>query len=314
MSGPLSATDTDIDPGLTEVSPGAIEISESREATVGAMRVRRSLPRRQRRTVGAWCFADHMGPQAVTETHGLDVGPHPHMGLHTVTWLLAGAVLHRDSLGSEQLIRPGEINLMTAGRGVAHAEEASRTYRGVLHGVQLWIAQPDAARNGSSGFRHHPEVPRAELPGAEAWVLTGAFGDAVGPTLAETPLVGADVSVRPGASAWRLNPRFEHALVVLEGALDVEGNPLEAGLMAYLGVGRAEVGVVAREPSRVLLLGGEPFAEPIVMWWNFVARNREELALARDEWERSGERFGDTGSSLPRIAAPPLVISQRPHS
>src|SRR5947209_4908276 len=172
MSGPLDSQDSS-DRTVATAEPPVVEVTDSREATVGTMRVRRALPRRQRRTVGAWCFVDHMGPQQVTEAHGPDIGPHPHMGLHTVTWLVDGAVLHRDSLGSEQLIRPGQLNLMTAGHGVVHAEEAVDGYRGTLHGVQLWVAQPAATRDDGAAFEQHAELPVVEQGGAVATVLVG---------------------------------------------------------------------------------------------------------------------------------------------
>ena len=147
MSGPVS-TDGDVvtSDGEHHAAPACVELIEANAATVGRFDVRRLLPRRPRRTVGPWCFADHFGPAAVEPDHGLDVGPHPHIGLQTVTWLVEGEVLHRDSLGSEQPIRPGELNLMTAGHGVSHSEEASSGYRGALEGLQLWVAQPDATR------------------------------------------------------------------------------------------------------------------------------------------------------------------------
>ncbi len=158
-----------------------MDVIDSRDETVGRIRVRRALPRTGRRTIGAWCFADHMGPVDVTEEHGLDIGPHPHTGLQTVTWLVAGQVLHRDSLGSEQLIAPGQLNLMTAGRGVAHAEEATGAYRGPLHGIQLWIAQPEATRHGAAAFEHHASLPQAEVGAATATVLVGELGGARSP-------------------------------------------------------------------------------------------------------------------------------------
>ena len=182
MSGPVGTVDAPpTEARASAVKPACVEITPSREAVVGAMRVRRALPRIGRRTVGAWCFADHMGPELVTETQGLDIGPHPHTGLHTVTWLVAGEVLHRDSLGSEQVIRAGQLNLMTAGQGVTHSEEATGRYRGQLHGVQLWVAQPEPTRNGPAAFEHHAELPQLELDSAVATVLVGSFADAVSP-------------------------------------------------------------------------------------------------------------------------------------
>ncbi len=164
MSGPVA--ELDAPPQRAEAShPSApcVEVSESREAEVGRFRVRRALPRRGRRTVGAWCFADHMGPADVTEGSGLDVGPHPHTGLQTVTWLVDGEALHKDSLGSEQVIRPGQLNLMTSGAAVTHAEEATGYYRGTLEGVQLWVALPERTRHGAAAFEHHETLPQGDL-------------------------------------------------------------------------------------------------------------------------------------------------------
>ena len=158
MSGPVSTRDVPPVGGATDAEPCEVEVTDSRSAAVGALRVRRALPRRARRTVGAWCFADHIGPDQVTDEEGLDIGPHPHIGLHTVTWLLRGEVLHRDSLGTEQVIRPGQLNLMTAGHGVVHSEESAGAYRGELHGVQLWVAQPSATRDGAPDFEHHGDA------------------------------------------------------------------------------------------------------------------------------------------------------------
>jgi redox-sensitive bicupin YhaK (pirin superfamily) len=306
MSGPVSTVDAPpTELRATAVKPACVELFESREGTVGAMRVRRALPRRERRTVGAWCFADHMGPELVTETRGLDIGPHPHTGLQTVTWLVAGEVLHRDSLGSEQIIRAGQLNLMTAGDGVTHSEEATGRYRGQLHGVQLWVAQPEATRHGPAAFEHHADLPQVEWDNAVATVLVGSFATASSPARRDTPLVGVDAALEPGTGAWPLQPEFEHALVVLDGAVLVGDQAVRPGQLAYLGQGRAEVALAASDPTRVLLLGGEPFPEPILMWWNFVVRSRDELDRARRQWESGDLRFGRLRSPLPRIPAPP---------
>jgi quercetin 2,3-dioxygenase len=265
--------------------------------------VRRALPRIGRRTVGAWCFADHLGPELVTETRGLDIGPHPHTGLHTVTWLVAGEVLHRDSLGSEQVIRAGQLNLMTAGQGVTHSEEATGRYRGQLHGVQLWMAQPEATRHGPAAFEHHPELPQVELSNAIATILVGSFADAASPARRDTELVGVDVALWPGTGAWPLEASFEHALVVLDGEVLVGEQVIRPGELAYLGQGRDQVALSAADPARVLLLGGEPFAEPILMWWNFVVRSRDELDRAYRQWQADDPRFGRLRSPLARIPA-----------
>lgn len=287
-------------------------VYDAREARVGAITVRRALPRRGLRTVGAWCFADHMGPEQVTETAGLDVGPHPHIGLQTVTWLVEGAVLHRDSLGSEQLIRPGELNLMTAGRGIVHAEEASRTYRGTLHGVQLWIAQPAETRDGASAFAHHADLPRIDLGHGEGTVLIGEFADVVSDAKADTALVGMDAALRAGTSTWALRRDFEYAAYVIEGAAVIAGEPVRSGQLRELGSGLDEVVVQVSDSARVLLLGGVPLGEPLHMWWNFVGRNRDEVVAAQDAWaeylrEGHSERFARVDSTLAPIPAPPLA-------
>jgi quercetin 2,3-dioxygenase len=306
MSGPVSTVDAPpTEVRATTVKPACVELSPSREGTVGAMQVRRALPRRERRTVGAWCFADHMGPELVTETRGLDIGPHPHTGLQTVTWLVAGEVLHRDSLGSEQIIRAGQLNLMTAGDGVTHSEEATGRYRGQLHGVQLWVAQPEATRRGRAAFEHHADLPRVEWGNAVATVLVGDFAGVTSPARHDTELVGVDAALAPGTGAWPLLPQFEHALVVLDGAVLIDDQVVRPGQLAYLGQGRTELALSASDPTRVLLLGGEPFPEPILMWWNFVVRTREEIDTAYRQWQSAGPRFGRLRSPLARIPAPP---------
>ena len=240
----------------------------------------------------------------MTERAGVDIGPHPHTGLHTVTWLLEGEVLHRDSLGSEQVITPGQLNLMTAGHGVAHSEEATGAYRGHLHGVQLWVAQPGSTRHGPAAFEHHPELPRVQLGRSEATILAGTFHGMTSPARADSPLVGVDAVLQTGTSDWPLEAHFEHALLVLEGDIDVDGQAVGAGQLAYLGQGRRALSLRSDRQARLLLLGGEPFAEPILMWWNFVARSRAEVELATREWNAQEPRFGVVSSPLARIPAP----------
>ncbi len=305
MSGPVTAADAP--PTVAEAGRpdhACVEITDSHEARVGEFTVRRALPRRGRRTVGAWCFADHMGPATVTEDQGLDVGPHPHIGLQTVTWLIDGQVLHRDSLGSEQVIEPGQLNLMTAGHGIAHSEEATGHYRGRLEGIQLWVAQPGRTRHGDGAFEHHGELPRAELAGGVATVLLGEFADERSPARCDTPLVGVDLDLY-GPAALPLRADWEYALIVLEGALGIGGQRLAPGRLGYLGEDRTELALDVREPCRAVLLGGAPFGEPVLMWWNFVARTREEIDDAYRSWRDQDERFGQVRSPLPRIPARP---------
>jgi quercetin 2,3-dioxygenase len=305
MSGPVTTTDAPPVADNGHVDSACVEVTESHQAVVGRFHVRRALPRRGRRTVGAWCFADHMGPADVTENSGLDVGPHPHMGLQTVTWLLDGEALHRDSLGSEQLIAPGQLNLMTAGDGVAHAEEATGSYSGRLHGIQLWVAQPEQTRHRGAAFEHHAELPQVDLGGGTATVLIGQLGDVASPARRDSELVGVDVAVDSGTDVVLPARReFEHALVVLEGALAIGGTTLTPGHLGYLGRDRDEIPLHAEERTRALLLGGVPFPEPILMFWNFVARDRAEMEAAWRDWNDDTGRFGRVTSSLSRIPSP----------
>lgn len=318
MSGPVTAADAPVVASLdalhqpqqalppTQQAPTGpqFEITDSRETQVGRFQVRRALPCRGRRTVGAWCFADHLGPASVTEGAGLDVGPHPHIGLQTVTWLVSGEALHRDSLGSEQVIKAGELNLMTAGAGVAHSEEATGSYRGELAGVQLWIAQPEGTRHTQAAFEHHAVLPQLSLPGVDATLLIGEFAGDRSPARIATRLAGVDLEVTGAEVHLPLNTAWEYALVVLEGELRHEGALLTPAHLGYLGAGRDEMVLWSRPGTRALLVGGEPFSERILMWWNFVARSTEELAAAYDSWRRRDGRFGCVQSALQEIPAP----------
>jgi redox-sensitive bicupin YhaK (pirin superfamily) len=282
-----------------------VELVPGRPAQVGSLTVHRVLPRRPHRTVGAWCFADLMDPVDVTEDRGVEIGPHPHMGLQTVTWLVSGELVHRDSLGSEQPIRTGQLNLMTAGHGIAHAEENTGRYRGELQGAQLWVAQPDDTRDGPAAFEHHAELPKLELGGAEATVLVGDFGGAVSPARRDTDHVGVDLALTPPGTTVPLRPEYEYAVAVLVGSVALGDLTAERGTLAYLGTGREECRLDVRTAARALLLGGRPFDEPILMWWNFVARTRDEVSAARRQWAADDDRFGDVRSGLRRIEVDP---------
>jgi redox-sensitive bicupin YhaK (pirin superfamily) len=295
---PLTAEGTDARDGP--------ELLAGRQATVGSMPVRRVLPQRARRTVGAWCFADHLGPVRTGSGVEVGIGPHPHTGLQTVTWLLSGELLHLDSLGSEQPIRPGQLNLMTAGVGVSHAEEGTNRSSDELHGVQLWVAQPDATRHGPPAFEHHAQPPRLELDGARAVVLVGELAGHASPARRDTDHLGADLVIEAPGTTLPLRREHEHALVVLEGAVSLgDGLVAEPGVLAPIGSGRDEWRLEVLEPARALLLGGVPFPEPVLMWWNFVGRSRGELGEARRQWSMRDQRFGVVHSQLERIEVDP---------
>jgi len=282
-----------------------VVVTDSRPSEVGSLCVRRALPIRSRRTVGAWCFADHMGPVTVTEDEGVDIGPHPHTGLQTVTWLVAGEVVHRDSLGSEQPIRPGQLNLMTAGHGVSHAEERTGRYRGDLHGIQLWIAQPEATRHGPAAFEHHADLPQADLGTGVATVLVGALAGASSPARRDTEHVGAELALHPGRTVVPIQAGWEHAVVVLSGAVTIGGTRVAPGHLGYVGRDHDELPITTDVPTTALLIGGAPFEEEIHMWWNFVARTRDEISAAREQWMADDGRFGSVRSGLPRIPVGP---------
>jgi quercetin 2,3-dioxygenase len=290
----------------------SIERLPSREVSLGQLKIRRVLPVRHRRVIGPWCFFDRYGPLTFSDGKPMDVAPHPHMGLQTVSWLLDGEVLHHDSLGYEGLVRPGELNLMTAGRGIAHAEETPPRHSGSLNGVQLWVALPDSSRDTTPSFQHLAALPVVEFPGGAATVIVGEMDGLRSQAVAFSPIVGADLAVR-SASALQLplDPTFEHAVLVLAGDASVEGTTLEPDTLYYLGIARDELQLASRGGARVMLIGGAPLGEPVVMWWNFVARTSEEIEAARRDWIEH-RRFADVKAYRgPRLEAPPLAASVR---
>ncbi|MFE5733259.1 pirin family protein [Streptomyces sp. NPDC056528] len=282
------------------LSPRHVRLGESTE-------VRRLLPNLGRRMVGAWVFVDHYGPDDIADEPGMQVPPHPHTGLQTVSWLHEGEVLHRDSTGSLQTIRPRELGLMTSGRAISHSEESPRPHARFLHGAQLWVALPDTHRHVDPHFEHHADLPRATALGLTATVILGSLDGAASPGTTYTPIVGADLALTAGAEVnLPLEPDFEYAVLTMSGEARVDGVPVLPGSMLYLGCGRTELPLHALSDAGLMLLGGEPFAEEIVMWWNFVARSGEEIAQARTDWEK-GSRFGEVhGYDGARLSAPAL--------
>ncbi|MGA5699168.1 pirin family protein [Peterkaempfera bronchialis] len=292
-----------------DVLPGrAVLLGESTE-------VRRLLPTLGRRMVGAWCFVDHYGPDEIAAEPGMQVPPHPHIGLQTVSWLLDGEILHRDSVGSVQTVRPGELGLMTAGRAIAHSEQSPDPHPALLHGAQLWVALPEPHRRTEPRFEHHAALPVVTAPGLWATVLMGELDGAASPGTAFSPLVGAELLLAAGAAAaLPLERDFEYAVLTLSGTPEVDGVRLDPGALLYLGCNRDELRVRGDSDCRLLLLGGEPFEEEIVMWWNFVARTGDEIAQAREDW-MSGSHFGEVtgydGAPLPAPALPPVPLKPR---
>ena len=302
---------------VCEAGSPDVEVMVPRDVPLGgprAMRVRRTLPQRHRSLVGGWCFADHYGPDPVAETGGMTVAPHPHTGLQTVSWLFTGEIEHRDSAGHHALVRPGEVNLMTAGHGISHSE-VSTPGTETLHGVQLWVALPESARDGAPGFAHHAPD---EVPG-EGWrarVFLGSLLGQTSPVATATPLVGAELVLDPGTALdVEVDPAHEHGVLVDTGVVSVLGAEVKQHALGYVAPGRASLRLEAHGAgARLLLLGGEPLGESIVMWWNFVGRSHEEIVAFREAWQAQvtadglvDGRFGiPVDDPLPPIPAPPL--------
>ena len=328
-------------PAAPEGQGPCVQLWPEREVPLGgvrAMNVMRTLPQRGLPTVGAWCFLDSFGPDRVA----MSVLPHPHCGLQTVTWPLEGSVRHRDSVGSDVVVQPGELNIMTAGHGISHSEFsvlAASADGGsaalveeipMSRGLQLWVALPEEHRHRAPSFEQVKELPVALGEGFRATVMVGEFAGQRSPATMFSPIVGADIT-GTGALELPLRPDFEHAVLVLDGHLVIDGQEIEAGPLAYLGAGRSSLAVQAQPETRFMLLGGEPFGEDLLMWWNFVGRTHEEVEKARGEWEAEGlldddaaatSRFGfvpghgpDAGPEAGRIPAPPLPgVKLRPRT
>ncbi|MER8087770.1 pirin family protein [Streptomyces sp. NPDC087532] len=296
-----------------------VEVLTARDVPLGgprAMTVRRTLPQRARTLIGAWCFADHYGPDLVADSGGMDVAPHPHTGLQTVSWLFTGEIEHRDSLGTHAFVRPGEINLMTGGHGISHTE-VSTPDTTVLHGVQLWLALPDEHRHAPRDFQHHAPEP-LRVDGAELRVFLGTLAGETSPVRTFTPLLGAELLLDPGATVTLdVDPAFEHGLLVDEGDVHLAGTVLHPAELGHVATGRTTLTLTnaSDHRARAVLLGGTPFDEEIVMWWNFIGRSHQDIVEAREEWERASDRFGSVdgypGDRLPAPALPNAVITPR---
>lgn len=295
-----------------------VEVLSARDVPLGgprAMRVRRTLPQRARTLIGAWCFADHYGPVDAT-ARGMNVPPHPHTGLQTVSWLFSGEIEHRDTLGTHALIRPGEMNLMTGGHGIAHSE-VSTPNTTVLHGVQLWVALPEEHRDTARDFQHHVPKP-VSVDGAELRVFLGSLAGSTSPVRSFTPLLGAELTLDPRATVTlAVDPAFEHGLLVDAGDVRLLDTVLHPADLGYVPCGTDTLTLVNESdaPARTILLGGPPFEEEIVMWWNFIGRSHEDIARAREDWEAASDRFGTIedfpGGRLPAPALPNAVITPR---
>ena len=293
-------------PGTEAHSGPDVTVLEPRDVPLGgprAMPVRRTLPQRGRSMIGAWCFADHYGPDDVSRTGGMVVPPHPHTGLQTVSWLFAGTIEHRDSTGVHAIVRPGELNLMTAGRGIQHSE-VSTPETSTLHGVQLWTALPDAARHHEPFFENYVPEPFA-YEGATVSVFLGSLLGRISTASAFTPILGAQIEIPANTTITiPVDASFEHGALVDVGSVHLDGVTTPAAHLGYRPVGADTLTLsTAHDPARVLLLGGAPFGEAIVMWWNFIGRTHEEIVAFRTQWQTEvidgadsgGAAVGDTG-------------------
>lgn len=291
------------------VSPsiGQDRLVDSRIVPLGGVRglsVHRTLPLRGLPTVGPWCFVDQFGPTFSR----MEVMPHPHTGLQTVTWPLIGEIRHRDSRGSDVVLRPGELNLMTSGDGVSHSEVSVSSKPTVMHGLQLWVALPNNRRLGPSNFEHIVDLPIVEGDGWKATVMMGEFEGAESAATTYSPMVGVELRLKPGRARIPLRPGFEHAILAVDGMVLVDDAiDVPHRQMYYLAPGRGEVTIDVRSDTIILLIGGEPFFEQLLMWWNFIGRTHEEIVEARNDWEAESERFGFVdGHDGVRIPAPPM--------
>jgi redox-sensitive bicupin YhaK (pirin superfamily) len=286
--------------------------------------VARALPDRAVRMIGAWCFLDHYGPEDVSAAPGMQVPAHPHTGLQTVSWLVEGEVEHRDSLGTRALVTPGTLNIMTAGHGIVHSEMSPVDKPPTLHGLQLWVALPDDARDSAPRFDRYTDLPVIERPGVRGQVLIGELDGVRSPAISFTPLVGADLTLQPKATVeLAADAAHEHGVFVVAGEVTAGGDAVgTTDQLIYLGTGRGTVTLTAGGAgARVLLLGGEPFAEEIVMWWNFIGRTHEEVAAYREQWEHRDaepgtERFPPVLTRAERVmeapAMPTVPLKPRP--
>ncbi|HET8869344.1 MAG TPA: pirin family protein [Aquabacterium sp.] len=283
-----------------------VERIVARPSSLGeGLTIRRALPTRERRMVGAWCFLDHIGPVVFGAGQGMHVGAHPHTALQTFTWMIEGEVLHRDSLGTEQIICPGQVNLMTAGWGISHTEDSVQPGQR-LHAAQLWIALPPDKAAMAPAFEHHPVLPVWEQDGCAFSLLMGEWEERLAPTTTYSPLVAVDLHSQTGANIdLPLRPEFEYAVLPLEGSVFVESERYQVGEFACVPVGQSGLLLALETGSRALLIGGEPYEAPLLMWWNFVGASKHDISVAQADWESRSDRFGFVaGAEGRRLHAP----------
>lgn len=293
---------------LTGSLPSSPILLNPRKVEIGTrtgIAIERTLPHREFRTIGAWCFVDHFGP--TDQIKAMSVAAHPHTGLQTVTWLFQGLVEHRDSVGSVQQISPGELNLMTAGKGISHSE-LSTNQSDYLHGVQLWIVLPDEFRNIDGNFAHYENLPVVENSDYQLHLFIGSFGAVAAPVKVYSNLIGAEINIKSANKfELALDPKFEHGFLVISDFTVIDGSKVSSGSMIYFPAGKKSIEIQGSPESKIILLGGEPFEEPFIMWWNFIGRTHDEIVEMRTDWESRNKRFGSFEDQIGgSISAPPM--------
>jgi redox-sensitive bicupin YhaK (pirin superfamily) len=261
-----------------------------RPRDIGGFEVRRVLPSPERRNVGPFVFFDQMGPAELAPGFGIDVRPHPHIGLATVTYLFEGTIVHRDSLGSVQAIEPGAVNWMTAGRGIVHSERSDqelRKKRQKLYGIQIWVALPKQYEETDPDFTHYPAdlLPQIDGEGKTVRIIAGSFFGKASPVRTFSKLFYADAAFEPGASLLLNDDYRERAIYLLQGDVDIHGQRFESGRLLVFSSGD-EITIKALSAARFVLFGGEPLDSRRHVWWNFVASSRERIEQAKSDWKR----------------------------
>ena len=299
---------------MGEIEPEAIAASEQTLAprkvkltTRTGIEIARLIPHRTIKTIGAWCFLDYFGP--TNQEEAMNVAPHPHTGLQTVSWLFSGEVEHKDSIGNAARISPGQLNLMTAGIGIAHSE-FSLNRETDLHGLQFWIVLPNEFRNMLPEFSHHDDLPIFDLENFRIQVIFGDFLNHRSTAIIYSQIIGAEIlAQQSGISSLPLNPEFEYGILSVTSGITVNGSSIPNGYLHYIPTGATAVEIEAAAGARCVIIGGVPFDEEIIMWWNFIGRSHEEIVEMRSAWQNDSSRFGKMDS----LPGEPIPAPQMPN-
>ncbi|MDJ0951932.1 MAG: pirin family protein [Alphaproteobacteria bacterium] len=290
-------------PECTETQGSISLIIEGQPKDLGGFSVRRVLPSPRQRSVGPFVFYDEMGPATFPAGEGIDVRPHPHIGLATITYMFTGEIMHRDSLGYTQPIRPGAVNWMTAGRGIVHSERSGpdRERESRMHGMQAWIALPADLQEIDPSFEHYPadRIPTLSRPGVRMTLIAGtAYGEA-SPVIVQSPMFYVEADLEAGARLALPDEHADRAAYVVSGRITVEGRPLTGGALVVFQPGQGAE-IAAETEAKVMLLGGAPLPEPRVLWWNFVATDQDRIDAAKRKWAAGGfERIEGDDEFIP---------------